>query len=1113
MGERRGTKALELWCRRITDGYPGVNVQNMTTSWRDGLAFCAMIHHFRPDLIDFNGLNKDDVYRNNELAFRTAEQHLGIPALLDAEDMASCAVPDRLSILTYLSQFYQTFGGSSPSRLATSRTTESADERIAPVPESPKQKVGSRLGMRRDPCAACGLPVFLAEKLLIARAPYHRTCFRCARCANQLTPGNYYETEEGQYCCETCPDEEEPASVRHKYAEMSDDGERERDEPPLRPLSDEEKTERKAVLENAAVPDLISHTSQMRKNFMTSHLLSEKIDETTVKDTTASTKIDSDRREERKSRIDSAFPDDDENKEEEEEEEDIDDNDDDDDDDNDDDDDDDDDDDNNDDNDEEEEEKEEKSSATDSPDVQESIVERYNVHSALNSLDIRSDEDQRSTAISFHDIGKKRREEDTKESPGRAGDRANSEIKLSLVQKRLQMFEVLDKRDRIDRTNQSRKESPMAQSDSWDLAPDILPVNEEERPEKRLEEDSMIKNTDKNSFENVGTQRKEDSKITSSERSKENLSKDVIQVNNEEHLEDNSKVRSIEKRKESFAKLEKKRSEDNEMDTEHYETVKGSGVLTAKGIDLSDSEDYPKDLNPFKSDEEDSMEDKLRTAVDSSRNNKVSTNPFDSENEDVEEPEPPKPAARSKLENRGIIMETSVTKRVLAAPQINLNPFWSDEEEEYVSDEEKRNKTPQGNVPVPKPRTIKTTEISVIPRKTNLDRGGMYASNSSLTSSESTITPSGTYRKKKPAPQPPVAKELFPSDQREAPILKSCNSSLSSYHDSSPRNTTPRARKTKPAPPPPMPTSTPRNVSTDSVLSFDESPIIRFRSDDRNLSMWEDQKTNKDETNRNRQSLSNVTCDNPSCTSFTDKSVQGKWKRKKGPAPPRPIPHRRKIKVLSMKDVKLELDEIELQQQGLERQGVRLEQLIRDKCESGPRTEDSSLGTDVEELVLELFALVNEKNELFRRQAELMLLRRQQRLEEEHAEVEYQIRCLMCQPEATKTDFDKQREEALIQRLVEIVERRNEIVECLEMDRRREVEEDRSINKHMGLFAARNKNELSSKDNDSSSTGKTKKGKKEKKEKKLKKVTKKDADKDVDETEVKLKRHSKRRWF
>lgn len=49
------------------------------------------------------------------------------------------------------------------------------------------------------------------------------------------------------------------------------------------------------------------------------------------------------------------------------------------------------------------------------------------------------------------------------------------------------------------------------------------------------------------------------------------------------------------------------------------------------------------------------------------------------------------------------------------------------------------------------------------------------------------------------------------------------------------------------------------------------------------------------------------------------------------------------IKVISMKDVKLELDEIELQQQGLERQGVRLEQLIRDKCESRPRTEGKTM--------------------------------------------------------------------------------------------------------------------------------------------------------------------------
>ncbi|CAG2053813.1 unnamed protein product [Timema podura] len=51
MGEKRGMKGLETWCKRVTSGYPGVKVENMTTSWRDGLAFCALIHHFRPDLL------------------------------------------------------------------------------------------------------------------------------------------------------------------------------------------------------------------------------------------------------------------------------------------------------------------------------------------------------------------------------------------------------------------------------------------------------------------------------------------------------------------------------------------------------------------------------------------------------------------------------------------------------------------------------------------------------------------------------------------------------------------------------------------------------------------------------------------------------------------------------------------------------------------------------------------------------------------------------------------------------------------------------------------------------------------------------------------------------
>lgn len=123
--------------------------------------------------------------------------------------------------------------------------------------------------------------------------------------------------------------------------------------------------------------------------------------------------------------------------------------------------------------------------------------------------------------------------------------------------------------------------------------------------------------------------------------------------------------------------------------------------------------------------------------------------------------------------------------------------------------------------------------------------------------------------------------------------------------------------------------------------------------------------------------------------------------------------------------------------------------------------------------------------------------RRQQRLEEEYADLEYQIRCLMVQPEAHKTDSDKAREEELITRLVEVVERRNEIVECLEMDRVREAEEDDSINNQLNLYAAKREEEPQN-------TFEQKQKKKNRKEKKFKlKISKKvDADKDIDECET-----------
>ncbi|XP_032240825.2 F-actin-monooxygenase MICAL3 isoform X2 [Nematostella vectensis] len=94
---------LLKWCKNVTKGYKGVKIKNTTTSWRDGLAFCAIIHHFHPDLIDFSSLDPQNIKENNKLAFDKFER-LGIPRLLDPTTMAIMSVPDKLSVMTYLFQ-------------------------------------------------------------------------------------------------------------------------------------------------------------------------------------------------------------------------------------------------------------------------------------------------------------------------------------------------------------------------------------------------------------------------------------------------------------------------------------------------------------------------------------------------------------------------------------------------------------------------------------------------------------------------------------------------------------------------------------------------------------------------------------------------------------------------------------------------------------------------------------------------------------------------------------------------------------------------------------------------------------------------------------------------
>ncbi|XP_039988784.1 protein-methionine sulfoxide oxidase mical2b isoform X5 [Xiphias gladius] len=104
---------LLTWCQKQAQGYRGVDITNLTSSWRNGLALCALIHRQRPELIDYESLKEEDVIENNQLAFDVAEREFSIQPVTTGKEMAVEAEPDKLLMVLYLSKFYELFRNSS----------------------------------------------------------------------------------------------------------------------------------------------------------------------------------------------------------------------------------------------------------------------------------------------------------------------------------------------------------------------------------------------------------------------------------------------------------------------------------------------------------------------------------------------------------------------------------------------------------------------------------------------------------------------------------------------------------------------------------------------------------------------------------------------------------------------------------------------------------------------------------------------------------------------------------------------------------------------------------------------------------------------------------------
>lgn len=102
---KEAQERLLKWCQNVTRNYESVKIRNFTSDFADGLAFCAIVHHYFPDEFDFQALKRDNKQENFELAFRIAEEKAHVHPLLDSDDLIQGDI-DKKCVFTYLLTLY-----------------------------------------------------------------------------------------------------------------------------------------------------------------------------------------------------------------------------------------------------------------------------------------------------------------------------------------------------------------------------------------------------------------------------------------------------------------------------------------------------------------------------------------------------------------------------------------------------------------------------------------------------------------------------------------------------------------------------------------------------------------------------------------------------------------------------------------------------------------------------------------------------------------------------------------------------------------------------------------------------------------------------------------------